>query len=175
MILVVPLIAVLLVFAALNTRAGWLVEEEFQEFIGPAIVAFGLWLSMMSTALRKRLIDVWFVGLFASLLCRELHFVGTSTGIYIALIVLFVSGSILRERLPEFYQRSLPISLLVGGFSTYAIAVTIDAAWWRFLPEFRMWRVQVEETLESTGHLLILAAVIAVIAQRSYADSITKR
>ena len=166
-LLFVPFVIAVIVLMMTGTQLDWMVSEATQEIAGPSIVALALFISLISAARKKRLVDRWFVALFASLLCREIHFAGTSTGIYVALIVLVTFGSTSRQHLPEFYVQRWPVSLMTVAFITYGMAVTVDAAWWRFLPAFGAWRLQVEETLESTGHLLMLGSLISASTQKA--------
>ena len=118
-------------------------------------------LCVLRFAISRRPFFLWGTALFGVLLCREIHFAGTSAGVYIGLSVLFVLALQHTERLREYLESRFVINALALGFSLYAIAVTIDARWWKprgFLPGIpgeEIFHVPLEETLELVGHLVI--------------------
>jgi len=134
--------------------------KPYQETYAPIILAIAtgcaaaLWLTFRGFYYR------WLLLLSGCLLCREIHFVGTSTGIYFAIPLLMWYASSRFESMKPFADNRLLASLLVGAFVTYFFAITVDRAVWKFLPNHAFWRNNIEETSETVGHLLILAMII---------------
>lgn len=116
--------------------------------------AIGLWLSLRGFYYR------WLTLLSLSLLCREIHFQGTSTGIYFVIPLLFWYASLHFRELQPYAGSRLLVSLLAGAFVTYFFTITVDRAVWKFLPHHDHWRNNIEETLETLGHAMILATIL---------------
>lgn len=137
-----------------------IVQKDFQEVFAPSllaissIVALGIYRTCRHPYLK------WQAWLTLALFCRELHFYGTNNGIYVALIVLFwYAGRHAREMSPYLTVRSL-VSLVCGALVVYALAKTFDRGYWNDVAGKHL-ADTFEESLESTGHLLIFAAVCA--------------
>jgi branched-subunit amino acid ABC-type transport system permease component len=119
--------------------------------VGLAVV---LWIARRGFYFR------WLTLLSVCLLCRELHFWGTSTGIYIAIPLVMWYASANFQSMKPYVNHRLLVSLFVGAFITYFFTITVDRAVWKFLPNHAHWRNNVEETLETFGHLMILAVIV---------------
>jgi hypothetical protein len=61
----------------------------------------------------------------------------------------------------SFLESRIQISLLVGALCTYALSKTFDRAYWSFIHGWTDWQDTMEESLESTAHLMVLVLVAA--------------
>lgn len=64
-----------------------------------------------------------------------------------------------------FLQSRMSVSLFGGAIFTYALTKTFDRAYWNFIAGWTNWQDTMEESLESTAHLMVLALVLT-----SYTD-----
>ena len=103
---------------------------------------------------------LWGTGLMVLIMCREIHFEGTDPGIYIGMLLLFGIALLKYDTLKDYLDNPLVINLLLIGFFTYFLSVTIDQRWWKGIPEEKLVHVPLEETLEVMGHCVIGSAVV---------------
>lgn len=143
--------------------------KRYQEILGPAILGVALFVALIIWAVRRDFYFRWWAILSACLLCREFHFTGTGTAIYFAVPLMFWYASANFEAMKPYVNNRWLVSLFVGAFVVYFFTITVDRAVWKFLPNHAHWRNSVEETLESVGHFMLLAALIgsALIPRRS--------
>ena len=121
-------------------------------------------LFMLAAALRyfitRHNFFLWSTGLMGLIMCREIHFAGTDPGIYLGLLLLFGIALLKYDTLKDYLDNPLVINLLLIGFFTYFLSVTIDQRWWKGIPEEKIVHVPLEETLELLGHCIIGSAVV---------------
>ena len=158
-ILLLPLVTLLFVLATYQ-RAGWLTAKMSQEILAPSILVVACLLALVVWLWHQHLFVSWLVFLTAALFSRELHFVGTNNGIYLALLVLFWFLSKRRSQMHLFLTDRGVVTLLLGAMSCYFWAKTFDRSYWNFLPAWAAWGDHGEESLESAGHLCILLLVL---------------
>ena len=103
---------------------------------------------------------LWGTGLMFLIMCREIHFEGTDPGIYIGMLLLFGIALLKYDTLKDYLDNPVVINLLLIGFFTYFLSVTIDQRWWKGIPEEKLVHVPLEETLEVLGHCIIGFAVV---------------
>ena len=139
-----------------------LAAKDFQEFLGPFIlfvatlVAFGL------AVIDRRAFLKWQAFLTVSLLCRELHFFGTDNGIYVALAVLLWYFARHLKSMQPFAGNRRVTTCFWGALWLYVLAMVFDRGYGRdLIPAIKPLRDAFEESLESTGHVLILSMVLA--------------
>ncbi len=137
--------------------------KDFQEILGPTLLAAALIVSVYLWFVQRHVCRAWVICLPAILFCRELHFPGTGAGVYVGLVVLAVSAVRNRERLMPVWDCSSLCGWWLGAVSWYALAVSVDSGVWKFLPHARMWGVNLEETMESGGHLFVLLGVLCSV------------
>mgnify|MGYP006908227899 CR=1 FL=1 len=135
-------------------------HKVYQEKYGPAVLMAAVGLAAALWMIHRGFYYRWLTILCVCLLCRELHFRGTSTGIYFAIPLVLWYASANYASMKPFVNHRLLVSLFVGAFITYFFTITVDRAVWKFLPRHADWRNNVEETLETFGHLMILAMII---------------
>ena len=121
-------------------------------------------LFMLATALRylitRHKFFLWGTGLMGLIMCREIHFAGTDPGIYMGLLLLAGIALLKYDTLKDYLDNPLVINLLLIGFFTYFLSVTIDQRWWKGIPGEQIVHVPLEETLEVLGHCIIGFAVV---------------
>jgi len=170
MVLLVPGLTALMVLVSVYSSWHSLMRKGFQELAAPATLAFATLLAGAALVrrtggatglLRRHPFLMWQVVLVISLFCRELHFRGTNNGIYVVLIVLLWCLARHHKRMQPFVHSRMVISLLFGALWAYGVAKTFDRGYWRaWFPAVEPLRDAFEESIETTGHLLILFMVI---------------
>lgn len=108
---------------------------------------------------------IWVACLLSSLLGREIHFSGTSAGIYLALLLLFAVLTRKRQAWSTVLANVRFSTPLVGAMACYVASQSMDQRWWQFLPDESIWHTPVEESLEIAGH--VCAAALALLAPKS--------
>lgn len=147
----------------LQSPLSWITEKPLQEVVAAVVIG--------NAALLVLLVCYWVRELFALLLAvlvwalffRELHFTGTSKGLYLTIIVLAWLASSKRDALKCFMSELPVIVLLSGAMWTYLITKLLDRNFFTFLPNYYQWSHNVEETLETFGHLMIMTLVVVTL------------
>lgn len=140
-----------------------LTGKDFQEVLGPSILAAAVVTACYLWLVERHVTRAWMICLPVALLCRELHFAGTGTGIYVALVAIGIYSVQHRTKLQPVWDCHATTRLWLGACSWYVLAVSVDSGVFKFLPHSRWWSVNLEETLESGGHLAILLGVLASV------------
>lgn len=146
-----------------QTPIGWVTEKGVQEIAAP--VAIGL------TAGLVLFVHYWTRAFFTLLLAcfvwalflRELHFTGTSNGLYISLIVLAWLASSRRDEISDFLKWPSIRALLGCALWTYFITKLFDRHYVSFLPGYADWHNNVEESLETLAHAMVFALVVMTL------------
>jgi hypothetical protein len=102
----------------------------------------------------------WLAVFVLCLFLRELHFRGTNTGFYIALVALIWWASHARDRLEPFISNKTIVTLLMSVLWTYAVSKTFDRHLWDAAMTGGLSRDLFEENLEILGHLLFVLLVM---------------
>lgn len=137
--------------------------KDLQEIVGPSLLAAAVVVAAYLWFVERHACRAWLICLPAVLLCRELHFPGTGTGVYVGLAILTASAIRHRERLAPVWNCSPLCGWWLGAVSWYVLAVSVDSGAWKFLPHARLWGVNLEETMESGGHLFVLLGVLSSV------------
>ncbi|MES2788756.1 MAG: hypothetical protein V4719_03975 [Planctomycetota bacterium] len=137
--------------------------KDFQEILGPSILAAAVVLAVYFWWVERHVCRAWVICLPIVLLCRELHFPGTGAGVYVGLVVLAISAVRHRERLMPVWNCSSLCGWWFGAVSWYVLAVSVDSGAWKFLPHSLLWGVNLEETMESVGHMFVLLGVLSSV------------
>ena len=146
---------------------GWFVGKyawtgkDFQEVLGPTILAAAMVIGLYQFLVDPNEEQGWRVALPLILFCREWHFAGTGTGVFIALSAWIFWGfhdAAVRASLP---RRRAFVGHTLGAFLVYALAMSLDIGCWKFLALSSLYSTNLEETLESLGHFAILTALFA--------------
>lgn len=162
-----PAIGVTVIIGTSGPLLPWFVGKyaftgkDCQEVVGPVILLAAATLALYRYFVHTSTFDLWLISLPAVLFCREIHFRGTSVGVYVGLALIVLQAC----RHPEIRHLLLVSPGLrgwwFGAATIYALALSLDAGVWKFLPYATWWGVNLEETLESIGHLLILLGVLS--------------
>lgn len=135
-------------------------DKETAEIISPIIlgvaVAMAAWLALT----RRHVYDKWQLVFAISLFLRELHFPGTNTGFYIALVVLLVWASHARDRLEPFFSDKRIVVPLMAMLWTYFITKLLDRGYLDGGLPAGTTRDLFEENLEILGHLTFVILVV---------------
>lgn len=158
-----PIILSIVIWAATKTPLGWITEKPVQEIAAPVVIG----LSAALVLAVHRWVGAKFSLLLAcfvwSLFLRELHFWGTNNGFYIALVVLVIWGWLSRSQMGDFLEHTSIRYYLSGAFLIYLLSKIVDRGYLAFLPDFATWRHNLEETLETCGHILVFCLVVMTL------------
>ena len=152
--------------------------KGFMENISPPILAVAAGLALVRLAISRKPYFIWLAALCGAFFCRELHFKGTSDGIYVALAILLLLAGLKYSLFAEYFSSRTVITLISCLFFTYFIAVTFDQRWYTFIPNARKYYRPVGEIVEVTGHCF--AFLLALLSRKtspvfSPADAAAKR
>ena len=162
-VLALPL--VLMIGVGVGMRRGYVgLDEKVLERIAIHLLSFAGIVSVGRLMLGRRPFFFWMSGMGAALLCREIHFVGTSTGFYIVLAGLIGLALLKYEALAEYLGSRTVVTLLAGSFFCYFIAQTLDQQWWRFAIGKPAWSGPLEEFIEVVGHIHIV--LLTIVSRR---------
>lgn len=99
---------------------------------------------------------LWLTWLVGDLVVREIHFTGTSSVFYIALILILYIGLIHYSRMAEYFASPTVLTLLAFVAVTYVLTQALDAHVLAFLPQEKIFERPTEELIEVVGHLGLL-------------------
>lgn len=160
-VLVVPAVAAAAIYI-LNTSpaiAPYLTKDA-AEFTSPIILAVALTLATVLAATRPHVYFKWQALFALALFLRELHFTGTNSGFYIAIVLLLGWASYARERLEPYFSSRAIVTVLTTIIWVYLVSKTLDRHMWdRILPAGTT-NDLFEENLEIVGHVLFLVLTV---------------
>lgn len=134
-------------------------DKDTAELVSPMILAVAAGMAGWLAVSRRHLYDKWQLLFALSLFMRELHFQGTNTGFYIALVVLLVWASHARERLEPFFSDRRIVTPMMAMIWTYFITKLLDRGYLDGLLPAGTTRDLFEENLEILGHLIFVLLV----------------
>lgn len=135
-------------------------DKESAEIVSPIILVVGVVIGVWLAATRPHPYYKWLALFALCLFLRELHFRGTNTGFYIALVLLIGWASHARDRLEPFISNRTVVTLLMSVLWTYFISKTFDRHLWDGLMTGSLTRDLFEENLEILGHVLFVGLVV---------------
>jgi hypothetical protein len=119
-------------------------------------------LFLIRTILFRTSLDIVLLALSASFLCREIHFVGTHQGIYVAIAVIGVWTWLWRDKLLEEVdgKKQLKVTMFCMCWS-YFVAIVIQRRVFKekrlpLLPNEELLHVPLEEVTENFSHAAFL-------------------
>lgn len=157
LVALVPVVAVLVAYAC---GATWFYRKSVHETIAIPLlaVAAAAWLGR---AVRER---SWFLGLVGVqvviFLMREIHFKGTSDGVYVAtaivgLLLLRMAWRVDWAKAVQHIDWAM-VSALAVTVACYAVALLVQRRVFRIIPGEEQLHVPLEEVLETGAHLCFL-------------------
>jgi hypothetical protein len=162
-----PFLLCVVILLIRETPIGWMTEKPVMEIIAPTIIGLTAMLVLFVHHWTRELFTLMLACLVWALFMRELHFYGTSRGLYITIIVLTVMASYKRDELKEFLSQRAIGTLLPLALWTYFVSKLFDRHVFRSLPDYALWHDNVEETLEASGHVITLALVVMTLRYAS--------
>ena len=162
-----PFLLCIVILLIRQTPIGWMTEKPVQEIIAPTVICLTAVLVLFVHRWTRELFTLMLAVLVWALFMRELHFYGTGRGLYATVIVLAFLASAKRDKLGDFLgQRSIG-ALLGLSLWTYIVSKMFDRHYFSFLPAYHDWNNNVEETLETCGHLFVLSLVVMTLRYAS--------
>jgi hypothetical protein len=166
-----------LVIALLNTSpdiAPYLTKDS-AEIISPVILAVGIAIAAWLAATHSEVYFKWLTVFAVCLFLRELHFRGTNTGFYIAIVLLLGWASYARDRLEPFFSNKTIVTLLMAVLWTYLISKTFDRHMWDRAMVGNLSPDLFEENLEILAHLLFVTLTMASAVVATAAVPVAQR
>lgn len=160
-----PLVIAGIVLLLLLTPLAVITSKPVQELAGPYVTgltaAFAIFVHRQKRAFFTLLLALFTTTLFL----REWHFWGTTEATLVALAALAWWASSRRENILPFLRQSSVGALLCAALWIYVVTQFMDQHYLLSLNLFTVddyvkWNDNVEETLETIAHLLVLAAVV---------------
>ena len=90
--------------------------------------------------------------------CREWHFAGTSTGVYVVLVLLGFWAFKQRRLFDKFIGKGRFRIWLFSAFATYLLSQLIARRFFRhlYLPQEAQLHINLEETVETMAHVMLI-------------------
>lgn len=163
-VVAIPAVAALVIYL-LNTSATMapFLTKDAAEIASPIILAVPLLIAAWLAATRPHVYYKWQALFALALFLRELHFVGTNTGFYIAIVLLLGWASFARERLEPFFSNRKIVTLLTAIIWVYLVSKTFDRHMWDHILPAGTTSDLFEENLEIVGHALFLVLTVVSI------------
>ncbi len=163
--LVPPLLTAALAVGVCAGLLPWL-QEATMETAALVVVALALAVGLVRLALTREPYFLWLSTLIVVLLCREIHFAGTSAGVYVGFAGMLAVAWWKYRLLADYFASRTVMTLLAMVFLSYFLAKTLDQNWWKMVPGEDTFERPVEETMEVAGHcLLLLLATVSTKAK----------
>lgn len=137
---------------------------------------FAIWLmSIITGIILVRVLffsfhlDIILFVLASAFLCREIHFVGTGKGIYIALTFIGIWAMYWRDKLFRDFASSTPLKLTFACmFWTYTLAILIQRRVFRhIIPLEDKLHVPLEEVGENVSHIIFLSVALLLFTLKT--------
>lgn len=144
----------------------WALSKYYQEQLAAyllmplVVLGWGAGLAIRRTALHGIVLI-----LATTMLCREIHFVGTHKGIYVAAVVIAVWAFLWRKRLAQPLNRGRIKPLLLATIFAYAVSIILSRRVFRgVLPLENELHISMEEFMENAAHtLFFITALVALL------------
>jgi hypothetical protein len=181
-LLLVPLVTCVIIFR-LSTMdfQGWSnysVFKDLMELAHPGTLLVFTFIMAVRYFISRTYLEGWLLALGVSLFCRELHFWGTGTAIYIALAILFYLGWKNKARLTALTGNRTALSLFCMVFVCYFVSQFLDRGiakriGWVILWDFT-WEMphqsNLEEFLEFLGGFFLMLTPLFLRMEKKAAN-----
>ena len=149
----------LLVYMAQLSHQGGFVSRHANERIALVLLAIPLAGFLTQSFIFRSEFYLFMASLCAAFFCREWHFPGTSDGIYIALALLGFWAVKKKQMFKNIFNNRHCKIWLFATFATYLLSQLIARRVFRYvhLPQEDQLHIFLEETVETTAHLLMIA------------------
>jgi len=137
------------------TASCWVVNKSRLENIALVLTSAATIAYIARAFISKRFIFTFLAVLSGAFLCREIHFTGTSVGIYIALVALALWGIYKQDEIFENLSKGCFLQWLVSTVFVYFLGVLMARRALKFLPLEHDLHVAFEEMLEDGAHLML--------------------
>ncbi|MCP4711876.1 MAG: hypothetical protein GY869_24920 [Planctomycetes bacterium] len=146
-----------LVYWAYFNQLEALYHKKLHENLALIILPIAFISFLSCTLIYRRPLHLIFTVLTAALFCREWHFPGTSTGIYLALIAIGAWICLWRTKLAGTINEHLK-PWIIATTATYILSQVIARRLFRplHLPLEKQLHVPLEEVVETAAHLMLL-------------------
>ena len=158
-----PILLSVAVFLLLQTPFGWFTEKPVQEIAAPVVIGLAAGLAFFVHRWVREFFTLILALFVCALFLRELHFYGTNNGLYAAIVVLAWWASSRRDDIGEFLKWPSIRGLLAASLWTYVFTKFFDRHYFSFLPDYYSWNDNVEESLETLAHVMVLALVVVTL------------
>lgn len=160
-----PLLFAGIVLLLLQTPLGIITSKNVQELAGPIVMGVTAALSILLHYKLRVFFTLLLACFTGALFMREWHFWGTTEAILVALAALAWWASSRREEIIPYLREYHVGGLLCAALWIYAISQIMDQHYLLTLHlvslnEYLKWNDNIEETLETVGHMFVLVAVI---------------
>jgi len=160
-----PLLAgPLAVAASVAASAAW--PERFQDLQvwlekpAPYLVALATAIYAARAARTRNPLHVLLAVLGAALTCREIHFAGTGTGVYVALAALAAWAVLWRKRLREPLRDYRHVAWVLAAAAAYILSQVIARRAFRFIPGEHAIHRSLEECAETAAHAVFIVSAL---------------
>ena len=163
------LLGILVVYyAESHSLTKLLLDKSTNETIALWLMGITTGIFLIRVVLYKLAIDIILLAMAINFLCREIHFPGTSAGVYIVAILIILLSLFWKNRILENIKgATLFQAFLTATFILYLSAILIQRRVFKphrlpFLPREDQMHIYLEEFMENLSHsFFLLAGVIA--------------
>jgi len=151
--------AMLLVYVAQMSHLEAIVSRHSNEYIALILLSIPLIGFLIQAFLFRSDFHLFMASLCGAFFCREWHFPGTSKGIYIALALLAFWAVKRKQTFEKIIGNGQFKTWFFATFWTYLLSQLIARRVFRYvyLPQEAQLHVFLEETVETTAHLMMIA------------------
>ncbi len=152
--------AMLLVYVAQLSHQEEIVSRSSNEDIALILLSIPLMGFLLQAYLFRSDFHLFMASLCGAFFCREWHFPGTSQGIYISLVLLAFWAVKRKQAFEKIVGNGRFKMWLFATFATYLLSQLIARRVFRYvyLPQEAQLHIFLEETVETTAHLMMIAA-----------------
>ena len=156
-------VVMVVVYALYLTNSNSILGKNIQEYIHLGLIAAAFVVFLAAAIKEKEIFRFMMSALCFSFLCREIHFAGTSLGVYIAIAIITIWAiSKWKQIEPIIEQGKIKPWLYATGF-TYILSQLIARRVLRSLhvPNEQQVHVILEEAIETVAHsMMVITAII---------------
>jgi hypothetical protein len=134
--------------------------QVWLETPAPYLVAVAATLYLARAVVTRNPLYMILAGLGVAFTCREFHFAGSGTGVYVALVALGIWAGLWWKKLREPLRDWRHTSWLLAAMFAYFLSQLIARRAFRGIPGEHEIHRSLEEWAETTAHLIFIAAAV---------------